>query len=87
MHDVLVSVHIMTEQTKAKGIRLPESLWRAIDEAAANLNLKPHEWIRRRLEAGVVLTRDVQNPQANSRDTGREPSLAGVGHLIQDIDE
>lgn len=60
MHIALVSVHIMSEPTKAKGIRLPETLWDAIEAEAQAMQMSTNEWLRRRLEAALSRPKLVQ---------------------------
>lgn len=44
-----------TERTMAKGIRLPDSLWEAIDREAQALKMSRNEYLTRRL-GGLFLT-------------------------------
>lgn len=51
---------VNTEPTTSKGIRLPDSLWAAIERAARDMEMSSPEWIRRRLASGVRVVDDVQ---------------------------
>jgi hypothetical protein len=64
------------EPTVSKGIRLPQQVWRSIEEEAAALKMTPNEYLRRRLGALFFRAPDMQNQHL---DMPTEPSVgAGV---------
>ena len=52
-------VHMSTERTLAKGIRLPDSLWSAIDCEARSLKMTRNEYLSRRLGSLFAAPGDV----------------------------
>lgn len=52
---------------KAKGLRLPPSLWRHIEQLAEANKRSPSEWIRLQLEALLSRAADLPDTQENGR--------------------
>jgi hypothetical protein len=49
-----------TKGTSVKGIRLPDSIWEAVDADAAELGFTRSEWFRRRLVTRFIGGQEVR---------------------------